>query len=93
MEERGLAQQAAAQGTGGLGQQMPRAQEIAQLLLQGITPEELVAAGVPMQLIEQAIAIAQQMAAGGMEQQAQAGAMMGPTAAAAPEGLAAQGMM
>ena len=83
MEEQGLAQQAAAQGAGGMGQQLPSVQELAELLLQGITPEELVAAGVPMQLIEQAMAMAQQMAAGGQQ---------GPTQAQA-EGLAMQGMM
>ena len=80
MEEQGLAQQAAAQGAGGLGQQMPSVQELAELLLQGITPEELVAAGVPQQLVEQAVAMAQQMAA-----------QQGPTQAQA-EGLAAQGL-
>jgi hypothetical protein len=81
MEEQGLAQQAAAQGTGGMGQQMPTVSELAELLLQGITPEELVNAGVPQQLVEQAMAMAQQMAA-----------QQGPTQAQA-EGLAAQGMM
>jgi hypothetical protein len=81
MEEQGLAQQAAAQGAGGMGQQMPTVEELAALLLQGITPEELVNAGVPQQLVEQAMAMAQQMAA-----------QQGPTQAQA-EGLAAQGMM
>ena len=80
MEEQGLAQQAAAQGAGGLGQQMPSVEELVQLLMQGITPEELVQAGVPQQLVEQAVAMAQQMAA-----------QQGPTQANA-EGLAAQGM-
>jgi hypothetical protein len=61
-EEIGLAQKAAAEGAGGLGQQMPTVEEIAQLLMQGITPEELAEAGVPTQLIEQAIALAKQMA-------------------------------
>ena len=81
MEEQGLAQQAAAQGAGGMGQQMPTVEELVELLLQGITPEELVNAGVPQQLVEQAMAMAQQMAA-----------QQGPTQAQA-EGLAAQGMM
>lgn len=80
MEEQGLAQQAAAQGAGGMGQQMPTVEELVELLLQGITPEELVNAGVPQQLVEQAMAMAQQMAA-----------QQGPTQAQA-EGLAAQGL-
>jgi hypothetical protein len=61
-DEMGLAQKAAAEGVGGMGQQMPTVEEIAQLLMQGITPEELAEAGVPTQLIEQAIALAKQMA-------------------------------
>jgi hypothetical protein len=81
MEEQGLAQQAAAQGAGGMGQQPVTVEELVELLLQGITPEELVNAGVPQQLVEQAMAMAQQMAA-----------QQGPTQAQA-EGLAAQGMM
>ena len=84
MEEQGLAQQAAAQGAGGMGQQMPSVEELAELLLQGITPEELVAAGVPQQLVEQAMAMAQQMA-GGQQGPTQQAAMQDP-------GLAAQGM-
>lgn len=81
MEEQGLAQQAAAQGAGGMGQQPVTVEELVELLLQGITPEELVNAGVPQQLVEQAMAMAQQMAA-----------QQGPTQAQA-EGLAAPGMM
>ena len=81
MEEQGLAQQAASNGSGNLGQQQISVEELVELLLQGITPEELVQAGVPQQLVEQAMAMAQQMAA-----------QQGPTQAAA-EGLAAQGMM
>ncbi len=81
MEEQGLAQQAAAQGAGGIGQQPVTVEELVELLLQGITPEELVNAGVPQQLVEQAMAMAQQLAA-----------QQGPTQAQA-EGLAAQGMM
>jgi hypothetical protein len=74
-EEMGLAQKAAADGAGGLGQQMPTVEEIAQLLMQGITPEELAEAGVPTQLIEQAIALAKQMAQAPQQQQQP----MGPT--------------
>lgn len=83
MDEMGLAQQAAAQGAGGLGQQMPSVEEIAALLQQGITPEELVAAGVPRQLIEQALAMLQQMVQQGPTQQA----------AGMEQGLAQAGMM
>jgi hypothetical protein len=60
-EEMGLAQRAAAEGAGGIGQQMPSPEELAQLLLQGITPQELQEAGVPVELIQQAIQIAKQM--------------------------------
>jgi hypothetical protein len=68
-EEMGLAQKAAAEGAGGMGQQMPTLEELVQLLMQGITPEELAEAGVPTQLIEQAIAMAQQMAQAPQQQQ------------------------
>lgn len=82
-EEMGLAQAAAAQGSGvpGAGQ-MPSVEEIAALLAQGITPEELKAAGVPMQLIEQAMAMLQ----GSMPQQ-------GPQAGGLAEQAAMSGMM
>jgi hypothetical protein len=43
-----------------MGLEMPTVSELAELLLQGITPEELVNAGVPQQLVEQAMAMAQQ---------------------------------
>jgi hypothetical protein len=86
-EEIGLAQKAAAEGAGGLGQQMPTVEEIAQLLMQGITPEELAEAGVPTQLIEQAIALAKQMSQDPQQQQQQP---MGPTQGLA--GKAAMGM-
>jgi hypothetical protein len=71
-EEMGLAQKAAAEGAGSMGQQMPTVEELAQLLMQGITPEELAAAGVPTQLIEQAIALAKQMAQAPQQQPPQA---------------------
>jgi uncharacterized protein (DUF433 family) len=48
---------------------MPTVEEIAQLLMQGITPEELAEAGVPTQLIEQAIAMAKQMSQAPQQQQ------------------------
>jgi hypothetical protein len=87
-EEMGLAQKAAAGGVGGVGQQMPTVEELAQLLMQGITPEELAEAGVPTQLIEQAIALAKQMAQAPQQQQQQQ--PMGSTQGLA--GKAAMGM-
>lgn len=75
MEETGLAANTAqAMGQqsgvpGGTGK-MPTVEEVAQLLMQGITPEELANAGVPVELIEQAIAmLKQQMAAQGGQPQ------------------------
>jgi hypothetical protein len=54
--------------TGGQQQgQMPTVEQIAQALMQGATPEQLLQAGVPRELIEQAIALLQQAMA---EQQA-----------------------
>jgi hypothetical protein len=47
--------------------QMPTVQQIVQALMQGATPEQLMQAGVPKELIEQAIALLQQAMA---EQQA-----------------------
>jgi hypothetical protein len=55
--------------------------------MQGITPEELAEAGVPTQLIQQAITMAQQMAQAPQQQQQQP---MGPTQGLA--GKAAMGM-
>jgi hypothetical protein len=81
--EQGLAQQAASTGSGNLGSQQVSVEELVELLLQGITPEELVNAGVPQQLVEQAMAMAQQMAAQQGPTQAQAGM---------EQGLAAQGL-
>ena len=71
MEETGLAagtaQEMGQQSgvPGGTGQQIS-IEEVMQYLMQGITPEQLVQAGVPVELIEQAIAmLQQQMAAQG----------------------------
>lgn len=61
----GLAQQQA------MGQQQPQQQvgveQVAAMLMQGVTPEELVQKGVPVQVIEQAMMLIQQ------QQQPQAG--------------------
>ena len=52
MDEMGLAQQS----------RMPSIQEVAQMLEQGVTPEELMAAGLPQELIEAAIQMLTQAA-------------------------------
>ena len=49
-------------------------EELVQLIMQGITPQQLIEAGIPQQLVDQAVAMAGQMAqqqgptAGGMSQ-------------------------
>lgn len=84
-EEMGLAQTMANQGSGVPGgNQMPTPEEVASLLAQGITPEELQAAGIPLQLIEAAMALLQQ------SQAPQQGPTMEPglaSAMAAPQGM------
>ena len=55
-----------------MGQQQPQQQQVgveqvAAMLMQGVTPEELVQKGVPVQVIEQAMMLIQQ------QQQVQAG--------------------
>lgn len=68
--EQGLAQQQAMAGSGApAGAGNVTIEDLVKLLLQGISPQELVNAGVPAQLVEQAIAMAKQMMAqqGGME--------------------------
>ena len=67
--EQGLAQQQAMAGSGApVGTGNVTVEDLVKLLLQGISPQELVNAGVPAQLVEQAVAMAQQM----MAQQGQA---------------------
>lgn len=68
MNEQGLAQQAGGQGPM-VDPEM--VQQVAQALMQGMTPEELVAKGVPQEVIEAAIAIVQAQAA--QQQQVQPG--------------------
>ena len=55
----GQAQQEAAMGAGAGGQEV-MIEEVIQLLMQGVQPQELVDAGVPVELIEQAIMIIEQ---------------------------------
>jgi len=52
--------QQAAQGNSGAGAQEVTVEEVVQLLMQGVQPQELVDAGVPVDLIEQAIMIIQE---------------------------------
>ena len=91
----GLAQQMAGQAPQGMQPQqapqgqpqqgMPTVEQIVELLMQGIDPEELVAQGVPPELIMEAIAIIEQQMAGQQQQQAP----MDPNAGLA-QGLAGQ---
>jgi len=73
-EQQGLAQQ---QAMGG-GQQGMQTEEmlkqVVQLLMQGVTPEELMAKGVPQEVIEAAMRIMQQQQ---MQQQAPAEGLAG----------------
>ena len=55
MGEEGLAAMSQGQPVGGEAQLQQDIEKIAQLLLQGIPPEELVAQGIPAELVEQAI--------------------------------------
>lgn len=52
--------QQAAQGNSGVGAQKVTVEEVVQLLMQGVQPQELVDAGVPVALIEQAITVIQE---------------------------------
>ena len=85
--EQGLAQSMASNAPQQSG--MPTVEQVAELLLSGVDPEELVQKGIPPELIMQAIdLIEQQMAAeqGGQPMQPE------PAQAPAPQGLA-QSMM
>lgn len=62
MEEMGLAAQMGQEGPAGMGpgskmDPMVAVQEVAAMLQQGATPEELVAAGIPIEVVEAAIAL------------------------------------
>ena len=87
-QEMGLAaQMGQASGNPNAGQ-MPSVEEIAALLAQGITPEELQAAGVPVELIKEAMAMLNQQApAAPQGAMGQGGMPMGD------DGLAAQSAM
>ena len=93
MEELGLAAQqyGTESGAPGAGSGQPiTVEELAQLLLSGITPQQLVEAGVPQQLVEEAMAMVQTMsqtAAAPQGAMGQGGMPMGD------DGLAAQAAM
>jgi len=81
----GLAQQATEVGTSNAGQQMPTMEELVMLLMQGVTPEDLVAAGVPAKMVEEALRM--------MQRQAQVKPQGMGNTAIGPEGLAASAMV
>lgn len=88
-QEMGLAaQMGQASGNPNAGQ-MPSVEELAALLSQGITPQQLQEAGVPVELIKQAIAMLNQQAPAAPTQGAmgQGGMPMGD------DGLASQAAM
>lgn len=87
-QEMGLAaQMGQASGNPNAGQ-MPSVEEIAALLAQGITPEELQAAGVPVELIKEAMAMLNQQTPAPVQgAMGQGGMPMGD------DGLAAQSAM
>lgn len=88
MEEMGLAAQMGQQSGNPNAGQMPSVEEIAALLAQGITPEELQAAGVPVELIKEAMAMLNQQAPAPVQgAMGQGGMPMGD------DGLAAQAAM
>ena len=70
MAQEGLAQQMASPAAAGMSQ-MPTVEEIIQLLMEGAQPEELIQAGIPQELIMQAIQILEQQLAQQAPQQAQ----------------------
>lgn len=88
MEEMGLAAQMGQQSGNPNAGQMPSVEEIAALLAQGITPEELQAAGVPVELIKEAMAMLNQQAPAPVQ-----GAMGQGSMPMGDDGLAAQAAM
>ena len=90
-QEMGLAAQqySAESGVPQEGTGMPTVDELIQLLINGITPQQLIEAGVPQQLVDQAIAMLNQQAPAAPTQGAmgQGGMPMGD------DGLASQAAM
>lgn len=56
----GQVQQQAQANSGAPQGKMPTVQEVAQMLMQGVKPQELVDAGIPIDLIKQAVALLEQ---------------------------------
>ena len=73
MEPQGLAQQGAQQGQPQQGmsqeQMMALVQQVAKLLAQGVSPDELIAKGVPQQVIEMAMQMVKQHQGEGQAQE------------------------
>jgi hypothetical protein len=61
MDMDGLAQQMVGPAAGGAGQ-LPTVEEVIQLLMQGIDPQELLQMGIPEELLLQALQILEQQA-------------------------------
>ena len=80
----GLAESMSAPQQGAPGG-MPTVEDVAAMIMQGADPEELLAMGIPEQLIMEAIAM--------LEQQMNSQTAQAAPAAAAPEGLAQSMMM
>jgi len=98
MMGQGLAQQGAQQGQGGQPSQeqmMQLVQQVAQLLAQGVSPEELIQKGVSQQVIEMAMQMVQQQ--GGQnphnpqEEQQEPAGMNEQGEGEMPQGLASRG--
>lgn len=73
MEQQGLAQQGAQQGQPQQGmsqeQMMALVQQVAKLLAQGVSPDELIAKGVPQQVIDMAMQMIKQHQGEGQAQE------------------------
>ena len=89
MMDQGLAQQEAQGQGGGMDQQqmMQLVQQVAQLLSQGVSPDELIQQGVPQEVIQAAMQMVQSNGAG--EEMAEGQPPMGMQG---ERGLAAQSM-
>lgn len=88
MIQQGQPQGLAAQGAQQQPSQEQMLQQIIQLLMQGVTPQQLEAKGVPVELIKQAIAIIQQHQAQSQGQAPQNDQNSNEAAQQQPRGLA-----
>ena len=87
MEEVGLAAQQYGEASGTGSNKPVTVEELVQLLMSGITPQQLVEAGVPQELVQQAMAMAKQMSQTAAGPVGQGGVPM------SDDGLAAQAAM